>query len=142
MALSNAAANAFISRMPKVIQPKQHAILDYAVAGAFLAMGAFFWGRSKRASIAAIACGAAIATNSLITDYPGGVTDAISFETHGEVDAAIAGLTATLPNLLGFADEQEAGYFRGFAIAETAIAGLTDFSAHANGNLVEFKRNA
>jgi len=142
MALSNFATNAIISKMPKVIQPKQHAILDYAVAGTFLALGAFFWGRSKRASIAAIACGAAVAANSLITDYPGGVTDAISFETHGEIDAALAGLTATLPNLLGFADEPEAKYFRGIAVAETAVTGLTDFTANTGGKLVEFKRRA
>lgn len=128
MALAGIATQAVTDRLPKVIKPGVHAVLDYAVVGAFFTMGAFFWRRNKRASIAALACGGTALANSLLTDYPGGVKPTISFETHGKIDAGLAGITATMPTFLAFGDEDEARYFRGAALVETVITGMTDFS--------------
>lgn len=138
MSLANTATKALTERMPKVFDAKTHAIMDYAMAGTFVALGAWFWKRNRRAALAAFVSAAATAVNSLVTDYPGGVTDAISFETHGKIDSGLAAMTASAPTFLAFGDEEEAKYFRGLALVETVVIGLTDFSGNTRGNVVEF----
>ena len=127
MALTDAAARLVADRLPKVIDAKTHAIIDYVVAGSFLAMGAFFWKSNKRAAIGAFVCGGAAAATSMLTDYPGGIKKVISFPTHGKIDAGLAGLTAAVPNFFAFSDDDESSFFRTVAVAEIIIAGLTDF---------------
>lgn len=122
MALMNKAVEAVGSRLPKVIPPKGHAIFDYVQMGIFIGMGCLFWKTNKRASVAAFCCAAAEATNVLLTDYPGGVTDILSFETHGKIDAAMAGAVASLPNLMGFSSKPQAKHFR---IRGAVMAGVT-----------------
>jgi hypothetical protein len=114
-------------RMPKVVKPRAHAVLDYAVVGSFVLTGVLFWRRNKRASFGSLICGAAAALNVLMTDYPGGRYPYITYKSHGHADAGIAGLTAAIPRILSFEDEPEARIFAAQAVAETAIAGLTDF---------------
>ena len=84
-------------------------------------------------------CGAATLTNAMLTDYPGGVKRVLSYQTHGRVDAGLAGLTATIPSFFAFRDEDEAKYFTGLALLETVVAGLTDFDA-ATGKVIEMPR--
>ena len=127
MPLTDMAARAVADKMPKVIDAKTHAFLDYAMAGAFLLLGAVCWKRNQRAAIGAVLCGGATVATSMLTDYPGGVKKLISFETHGKIDLGLTGLTATMPAFLAFGDEDEAKYFRGMALAGTLVAGLTDF---------------
>ena len=91
--------NTVADKLPKVIGPKTHAIIDFAVAGSFLAMGAMWLGSHKRAAIGSFICGGAALTNSLLTDYPGGVADVISFETHGKIDVGLAAATALMPRV-------------------------------------------
>jgi hypothetical protein len=121
--------NTVADKLPKVIGPKTHAIIDFAVAGSFLAMGAMWLGSHKRAAIGSFICGGAALTNSLLTDYPGGVADVISFETHGKIDVGLAAATALMPRLLGFSNEGPAWFFRAQSGAETVVVGLTDFSS-------------
>ena len=116
-----------VDRLPKVIDPTTHAVLDYAVAGSFLLMGVLFWKRSKRAAIGSLFCGGAAAANIMLTDYPGGTHPIISFQTHGRIDRGLSGITAAVPRLMRFEDEREARFFEVEALANTAIAGLTDF---------------
>ena len=59
MPLLDQAARLATRKMPKVITPKAHAMIDYAVAASFFVVGAFLWRRNKRAAIGALACGAA-----------------------------------------------------------------------------------
>lgn len=122
MPLINEAVQTLGNRLPKVISPKGHAIFDYVQMGAFIVMGALFWKKQRRASLAAFCCAAAEATNVLLTDYPGGTAKVMSFETHGRIDAAMAGTIAGLPNLLGFGNEPQARHFR---IRGAVIAGVT-----------------
>ena len=129
MPVVQAATKVIAKRLPKVVNPRAHAVLDYVTAGAFLALGVMCWSRNKRASVGAFLCGAATAANAMLTDYPGGVTKVISYPTHGQIDAGLAGLAATMPNIFAFQEEDEAKYFRGLALAETIITGLTDFEA-------------
>jgi hypothetical protein len=120
--------------MPKVISPKAHAVLDYVTAGTFLAGGILLLTRrrDKRAGISALVCGVAETITSLLTDYPGGVTDVISFPTHGKIDMGVAAMTATLPEFMDFADGDDMGFFRAQALLITANAGLTDFGRGRN----------
>jgi hypothetical protein len=120
-------------RLPKAVQPTTHAVLDCAIAGSFLLLAARFWQRNRRAAVASLICGGASAANMMLTDYPAGALDVISYRTHGRVDGGLAGVTATLPRLLGFADEPEARAFSAMALAETVVTGLTDFKHYERG---------
>jgi|SRR5208282_5411708 len=127
MALWQKGLRMAVGKMPKVIDPTTHAVLDYAVAGSFLLMGILFWRRNKRAAVSSLVCGGAAAANIWLTDYPGGAHKLISYKAHGHIDTGIAGMTAGMPRLLRFEDEPEAGFFEIEALAKTAIVGLTDF---------------
>jgi hypothetical protein len=137
MPLTHTAANMVADKLPKVFDAKTHAIMDYVTVAGFAALAVMFWGRNKRAAIGAAVCGGAIAATSLLTNYPGGVKRVISFQTHGRIDAGLAGMTAAIPNFLAFNDEDEAKYFRGAALAETVVTGLTDFDSPVSGKIVE-----
>ena len=128
MALVQQAVGLMTKKLPKMISPRTHAIIDYATLGTFILMGALFWKKNKKASIAAFSCAAAEATTVLLTDFPGGVTEVISFETHGRIDSTIAGATVALPNTLGFSDEPEARFFRIQGLALGAVTGMTEFT--------------
>ncbi|HUS19414.1 MAG TPA: hypothetical protein VMZ25_07170 [Terriglobales bacterium] len=142
MPLATRAAQMVADRMPKMLDAKTHAVMDYVVGGTCLAMAAFLWKRNKRASIAATMCGAATLTNAMLTDYPGGVKKIFSFETHGRIDAGLAGLTATMPTFFAFRGEEEAKYFTGLALAETVVTGLTDFESGGKVIPMPVNRNA
>ena len=140
MALIQKGVTALTDRMPKVISPRTHAIIDYATAGSFLVAGALLWKRNRRAAVGAMLCGAMEAGTAMMTDYPGGVSPVISFETHGRIDAGFAGFVATLPNLLMFGGEPEAMFFRGQGVGIAAVTGLTDFRESAESKPKARKR--
>jgi hypothetical protein len=116
-----------MGKSPKAIPPATHALIDCAVAGSFLLMAARFWQRNRRAAIGSLICGGAAVANIVLTDYPGGALDVISYKTHGHVDSGLAGITAVVPRLMGFSGEPEAKAFGMMAMAETVVNGLTDF---------------
>ena len=130
MAVVETGVRALSNRLPKIISPKTHAIIDYAVAGSFFLMGGLMWGSSKRAAIASFACGAAEATVAMLTDYPGGLARLISFETHGKIDAGMSGAVAMVPSLLGFSNEKKAIFFRAQGVGMAATTGMTDFESY------------
>ena len=132
------ATKAVTDRMPKVISPGVHAIIDYAAAGTFFAMGALFWSRNKRAAVSSLACGAAEAITAATTDYPGGVVKAMNFTTHGRIDVGLAAVVSSLPGLMQFSDEPEARFFGIQAIAMAGVTGLTDFEG--SGRTRQLKR--
>ena len=115
-------------RMPKVISPGAHAIIDYATAAGFIGMGIFLWRREKRAAISSLVCGAAEAMTAVMTDYPGGLVKEISFETHGRIDVGMAGLVAAMPGVMRFEDDPASRFFSVKAIMLAAVTGLTDFT--------------
>ena len=125
---------------PKVISPKAHAIIDYAVvAGGFFLIGALAWRKHKHAAISSIILGAAETGVAMITDFPGGVAPLISFDTHLKLDAGLSAVTATMPNLMGFTDEWPASFFRMHGAAMAAVGGMTQpelgASRHARDEL-------
>lgn len=129
MALASTIAGAVAAQFPKAVSPRTHSILDYATAAVFMAAGAFFWRRNRRAAVASFVNGGAIAGVALLTDYSGDGSNAISYRVHGKIEAGFPVLTAGLPNLLGFAEEPEAQFFKAAAITQATIAGLTDYGS-------------
>ena len=127
MALLQKSASIFSHRLPKVLGPGTHFLVDYSVATLFITAGALFWKHHKSASVSSLVCGAGVLLNGLFTDHPGGVVPAISFETHGKIDAGLAGLSAAIPGLMGFSNDAQARFFEGIAVAETLAAGFTDY---------------
>jgi hypothetical protein len=127
MPMLTSATDVLTRRMPKLISPKAHAVVDYITAGAFLLTGAFFWSRNKRAALSAFVCGGAELANTLLTDYPGGVKKVISYRNHGRIDIGLAAMTATMPEFMSFRDTREKNFFLVQAGMMTAVTNLTDF---------------
>src|SRR6266705_4163162 len=137
MPLLDKAARSTTNKMPKVIHPKAHAIIDYAMAASFFGMAAFFWRRNKRAAVGSLVCCAAETITALCTDYPGGVVKEISYETHGTIDFGLSGLVACLPDMLRFSGEPESRFFRVQGLALATVTGLTDFTGTGEGGQLE-----
>lgn len=128
-------------RLPKVLGPRVHSVVDYSFAALFFSAGALFWSRHKSASLGALLCGTGVLLNGLLTDYPGGVVQAISWETHAKIDTGLAGLAAAIPGLMGFAHDRPARFFEASAIAETLAAGFTDYRPVPEGREESWPEN-
>src|SRR5215813_1073655 len=127
MPIANTAARAVAPKLPKMISPTAHAVIDYAVFGAFFTAGTLLWKKNKRASLAAYLCADIVGSLAFLTDMPGGVWKKISFETHGRIDPGLSALAAAIPEMLAFKDEKEARLFQGMAIGMAVVGGLTDY---------------
>jgi hypothetical protein len=115
--------------VPKFIDARGHAVLDYLTAGSFFALGFAMLGRHSRAAGLAFANGASVLLVSVLTDYPGGLFRTLSFKTHRTMDVIQAGLSAAGPALLGFAGDPEAQAFHGQALLESGVIAATDWNA-------------
>lgn len=117
--------------LPAVISPSQHAMLDYAVAGTFLAAAATLRSSHRPAAMLALTNGLMVLGLSMLTNYPGGLYRVLSFKTHRAGDIAQAALAGLGPLILGFADDPEAKYFYGQACSEAVVIAMTDWEAEA-----------
>ena len=133
MPILDQAAKWTTNKLPKVINPAAHAVIDYAMAASFFGMAAFFWRRNKRAAVGALVCGTAETITALCTDYPGGVVKEISYETHGAIDFGLSGMVASLPDMLRFSGAPESRFFRMQGLALATVTGLTDFTGSGEG---------
>ena len=70
MSLATAALGEVEKRLPKVIDARTHGIIDYCHAAFFFGMASSAPGKNRRAAKAALATGAFILAESLLTDYP------------------------------------------------------------------------
>lgn len=128
MAMLNTVAKAITKPMPRMISPKSHSMLDYVTAGVFLASAGFFWKRNKRAAIASLVSGTAIAAVSALTEYPGGVNGVFGLEKHRNIEVGLAAMVATMPSFFSFEDEGEKNFFRIQGVLMTCISELTDLN--------------
>lgn len=126
MPVVNNVAGAVTKRLPKVLSPKAHAVVDYLTAGAFLIGAALFSRRNRRAALGSLVCGGADLVLSLLTDYPGGVTDFISFPTHCKIDVGLAAMVAEMPRFMKFEDDKEKKFFTLQGGGIIGAANLTD----------------
>ena len=116
-------------KLPKVISPKMHAIMDYATIGLWAMVAARAWGSNRVAALGAVACAGAQLTTVLLTDFPGGVAKVIDFPTHGKIDMGLAAGATALPNIIGIDESSEAKWFRILGINITAETAMTDFGS-------------
>jgi len=116
-----------VKPLPNMISASGHAVIDYLIAGAFLAGAGFFWKRNKRAAAASLVCGGAHLGVTLLTDYEGGVRSAIPFSTRRKLDLGLAAMTAAIPKFLNFEDEPERKFFTAQGIVITVANELTRF---------------
>jgi Na+/proline symporter len=128
MAMLNTVAKAIMKPMPRMISPKSHSMLDYVTAGVFLASAGFFWRRNKRAAIASLVSGTAVAAVSALTEYPGGLNGVFGLENHRNIEVGLAAMVATMPEFFSFPDEPEKNFFRIQGVLMTCISELTDLN--------------
>ena len=128
MAMLNTVAKAITKPMPRMISPKSHSMLDYVTAGVFLASAGFFWRRNKRAAIASLVSGTAVAAVSALTEYPGGVNGVFGLEKHRNIEVGLAAMIAAMPAFFSFQDEPEKNFFRIQGVLMTCISELTDLN--------------
>jgi hypothetical protein len=128
MAMLNTVAKAITKPMPRMISPKSHSMLDYVTAGVFLAGAGFFWRRNKRAAIASLVSGTAVAAVSALTEYPGGVNGVFGLEKHRNIEVGLAAMVAAMPEFFSFGDEPEKNFFRIQGVLMTCISELTDLN--------------
>ncbi len=128
MPLGTLALHQLETKLPKVISPETHGIIDYCHAAFFATMAAVCWKNNRRAAIAAAGTSAFVLVQSLFTDYKYGVERKIPFSVHGQMDAGFAAFSLAVPKLFGFSDTAAANVFRANAFVEGTVVGLTDWS--------------
>ena len=129
MAVFNRMAKIVAKPIPRVVTPKAHSIVDYLSIGVFLGSAAWFWSRNRRAALASLICGGAELALVLVTDYPGGMTDFISFRTHREMDYGLAAMTAAMPESMAFDEDDERKFFRLQGALITLLGEITENSS-------------
>ena len=129
MSIATSAISQLETRLPKVIDARTHGVIDYCHATFFLSMALVCRKKNPRAALAAALTGSFVLVQSLLTDYPLGVSPVIPFEAHGRLDGGFAGISFLLPKLLGFEDTGAAAVFKANAFVEAGVVGLTDFNS-------------
>jgi hypothetical protein len=127
MPILNIVAKAIAKPIPRMFSSKGHAIVDYLNIACFLVGTAVLWRRSKNAAMGALVCGTAQLAIALATDYPGGISKAISFRKHGEIDLGLAAMTATMPEFMGVRGGAEKKFFLAEGALITIVHELTRF---------------
>ena len=116
------------AKLPKVISPKKHGIIDYCHAAFFATMAVMCWKSNRRAALAAAGTSTLVLVQSLLTDYKWGVQKLIPFSVHGQMDGGFAAFSVGIPKTFGFADTPAARVFEINAFVEATVVGLTDWS--------------
>ena len=117
------------NKLPKVISPTAHGVIDYAHAAFFFTVGLLCSRTNKRASWAAFATSGFILVQSLLTDYRLGAKPVIPFEIHGKMDSVFASSSWMVPLLLGFRGTAAAKIFEMNSLAEASVVGMTDWDS-------------
>lgn len=128
MPLGTLALHQIEAKLPKVISPQTHGIIDYCHVAFFAGMAAVCWKSNRRAAIAAAGTSAFVLVESLLTDYKYGVKRVIPFSVHGQMDGGFAATSLALPKILGITDTAAGKVFQVNAFVEAAVVGMTDWS--------------
>lgn len=128
MALGTLALHQLEAKLPKVISPSTHGIIDYCHAAFFATLAAVCWKSNRRAAVAAASTSALVLVQSLLTDYKWGVQKLMPFSVHGQIDGGFAALSLGIPKTFGFEGTVPARIFQVNAFVEATVVGLTDWS--------------
>lgn len=129
MPLATLALHQMETRLPKVISPKTHGIIDYCHAAFFASVAAICWKSNRRAAIAAAGTSAFVLVQSLLTDYKYGAERVIPFSVHGQMDGGFAAASLAIPRIFGFSGTAAAKVFQVNAFVEASVVGLTDWNS-------------
>ncbi len=129
MSLAAVALGEIEKKLPKVIDARTHGIIDYCHAAFFLGMAIFCARRNRRAAKAALATGAFILAESLLTDYPLGARKVLPFAMHGRMDASLAASSFMMPAWFGFSGTAEAQVYKINGFVEGMVVGMTDWDS-------------
>jgi hypothetical protein len=129
MSLINQGVHVLQNKLPKVISPTAHGVIDYAHSAFFFTVGLLCSRSNKRAACAAFATSGFILVQSLLTDYRLGATPVISFETHGKMDSVFASSSWLVPRIFGFTGTAAAKIFEANSLAEASVVGMTDWDS-------------
>lgn len=115
----------------KGLKPLPHAIIDYAWAVQMMsAPWLFKFNKNKLATRHCVCSGAAIVGLSLFTRYPLGVVKAISFPTHGVIEALAGVITLAAPWTMGFANNKRAKWLHVVSgLSTLMVVAVTDYQA-------------
>ena len=127
MSMLNTVARLVTRPLPRSVSPHGHSIVNYIVAGSFMAGAGLFWRNNKRAAVASLVCGLADLAVTVLTDSPGGVHRVISLSRRREIDLGLAAMFSTMPQFLAFNQEKEKGFFLLQGAVMTGLAELTQF---------------
>lgn len=108
----------------KFISPRAHGVLDYATAGAMIALPRMM-GFSKPTTNLMTGAGAAIIGMSALTRYPMGLVRVLPMQAHLAADAVLDTLLIRESNRLGKKETQARNAIMGMAIAGTMATLLT-----------------
>jgi hypothetical protein len=129
MSLINTGLDTLETKLPKLISPAAHGLIDYAHSAFFFTVGVCCCRSNKRAASAAFATSGFILAQSLLTDYRFGVKPVFSFETHGKMDSVFAASSWLIPQIFGFTGTRAAKIFEMNSLAEASVVGMTDWSS-------------
>jgi hypothetical protein len=129
MSLVNEGTKTLETKLPKIVSPTVHGVIDYMHSAFFFAVGLLCSRSNKRAAGAAFATSGFILAQSLFTDYRFGAKPLISFETHGKMDSVFASTSWMLPLLFGFKGTNAAKIFEANSLAEASVVGITDWDS-------------
>lgn len=115
------------TKLPKIVSPTAHGIIDYAHSALFPGLGLL---TNRRAAWAAFTTSGFIFVQSLSTDYRFGAKPLISFETHGKMDTVFATTSWMVPLLFGFKGTAAAKVFEANSLAESSVVGITDWDSY------------
>jgi hypothetical protein len=115
-------------RVPRVISPRLHAVIDYAAVGAAAYIAYRLWNRNRRAAVSAVVTAVTEASLVAMTDYPGGLTRRISFPLHGRIALGHATMIGNMPRMMGFQGTPEERLFAGWSAVVALLVALTDFT--------------
>ncbi|RZJ31987.1 MAG: hypothetical protein EOO48_00350 [Flavobacterium sp.] len=115
--------------MKKIISPKMHGMMDYALGTALMTLPAMV-GVNEKASGNYRKLAAGMSTLNVLTDTPAGLRKVIPFKTHKKADAGLLGMLALATMSKTIRKDPKA---LAFHLALLGVAGLnyalTDYNA-------------
>jgi hypothetical protein len=136
MSIVNSIATRVADHLPKSVDARGHAVIDYLMLAGTLAAAAFLFRRNRAAGACAVIAAVTQGTNILLTDFPGGVFKSISFPMHGRLGLGIAAMVASMPKMMNFDKEPEARFFQLHSLAAISLIGMTDFTGTGRSSQV------
>jgi hypothetical protein len=128
MPVLTSAVDVATRKLPKLLSPDAHHVADYLLAGSFIAAGAWFWRRNRRAAMASWISAGSLLGLSMLTSYPGKNRRYLPFPVHGKIETGMAAMVAAMPELLRLEDDNQRHFFAVKAGLLTVISNLTAFS--------------